>query len=154
MDYVTPFIKWLLQSEYIKKNKLFLNAVQAKDNSKQIVTQQINKNQDIEYIDGSTLHRVIFTVFDYKSINFNQLLKTRLESNENIEDLLEVGNINEFVAKMEKDCNYPDFGKRFEVQKIYCEYLTPSSPTIDSNSSPALAKYSIPIICEVLENTE
>lgn len=154
MDFTTPFIQWLLQSPYFKKNKLFLNAVEAKDNNLQIVTQQISKNQDIEYIDGSVLHRVIFTVFDYKSIQFTQLVKTMLDKNENITDLLEVGNINEFVAQMEKEKNYPDFGDKYEVQKIYCEYLTPSSPSIDSSFSPALAKYSIPIICEVLEYAE
>lgn len=148
MDYISPFIKWLLQSEYIKNNKLFLNAAEAQDSNIQIVSQQIARNEDKRYVDGSVLHKVRFTVFDFKSISFNQLLKTMLDSNENISDLLEVGNINEFVGQMEEDRNYPDFGERYEVQSVYCEYSTPSTPTIDSN---ALAKYSIPIVCEVLE---
>ncbi len=148
MDYISPFIKWLLQSEYIKNNKLFLNAVEAQDSNIQIVSQQIARNEDKHYVDGSVLHKVRFTVFDFKSISFNQLFKTLLDSNENISDLLEVGNINEFIEQMEKDGNYPDFGKGYEVQTVYCEYSTPSTPAIDGN---ALAKYSIPIVCEVLE---
>lgn len=151
MDYITPFLSWLLKCDYIKENKLFLNAVQAKDNSIQLVTQQISKSQDKHYIDGSTLHRVIFTVFDYKSISFNQLVKTMLDSNENVSDLLEVAKIAEYVEQAEKSGDYPNFGDNFEVQAIYCEYLTPSTPAIDNSISPALAKYSIPIICEVLE---
>ena len=147
MNYVSPFVKWLLQSEYIKKNKLFLNAVEAQDSNIQIVTQQIARNEDKRYIDGSVLHKVRFTVFDFKSISFNQLLKTMLDGNENISDLLEVGNINDFVSEMEENGNYPDFGENYEVQTVYCEYTTPSTPTIDNS----LAKYSIPIVCEVLE---
>lgn len=150
MDYTSPFVKWLLQSEYIKKNKLFLNAVQAQDSNIQIVTQQISRNEDKHFVDGSVLHKVRFTVFDFKSISFNQLVKNMLDSNENISDLLEVGNINDFISDMEESGNYPDFGKGYEVQSIYCEYSTPSTPTIDNN----LARYSIPVVCEVLEDAK
>jgi hypothetical protein len=151
MDYVATCIKWLLKSEYIKKNKLFLNAAEAKDNSIQIVTQEISRSQDKKYVDGSVLHKVIFTIFDYKSISFNSLLQSALEKNENIADLLEVGNIPDFVAEMENKNDYPDFGAGFEVQSVYCENSTPSTPVIDNNVFPALAKFSVPIVCEVLE---
>lgn len=147
LDYVTPFIQWLIKSDYIKNNKLFLNAAEATDSNIQIVSQQISRNEDKHYVDGSVLHKVKFTVFDFKSISFNQLLKTMLDRNENISDLLEVGNINEYVKSQDEAGVYPDFGKGFEVQSIYCEYSTPSTPTIDNS----LAKYSIPIVCEVLE---
>lgn len=140
-----------MQSDYIKNNKLFLNAVQATERNIQIVTQQIAKNQDIEYIDGSVLHKVVFTVFDYKSISFNQFIASMGTGNQNVDSLLEAGNIINFVEQMEKEQNYPDFGEKFEVQKIYCAYSTPSTPSVDSSISPALAKYSIPIVCEVLE---
>lgn len=150
MDYTSPFIKWLLQSEYIKNNKLFLNTVQAQDNNIQIVTQQIARNEDKRFVDGSVLHKVRFTIFDFKSISFNQLIKNMLDSNENISDLLEVGNINDFISDMDAKGNYPDFGKGYEVQSIYCEYNTPSTPTIDNN----LARYSIPVVCEVLEGAK
>ena len=152
MDYVTPFIKWLLKSDYVKNNKIFLNAVEAQDNNIQIVTQQIVKNQDKEYVDGSVLHRVIFTVFDFKSIAFNQLVKTMIEKHENIEDLLEAGQINEYVISQNKKKDFPEFGEKYEVQRIYPEYLTPSTPSIDNTA--LLAKYSIPIVCEVLDYTE
>lgn len=148
MDYTSPFIKWLLQSEYIKNNKLFLNTVQAQESNIQIVTQQISRNEDKRFVDGSVLHKVRFTIFDFKSISFNQLIKNMLDSNENISDLLEVGNINDFISDMDAKGNYPDFGRGYEVQSIYCEYSTPSTPTIDNN----LARYSIPVVCEVLED--
>lgn len=147
MDYITPFIQWLLKSEYIKNNKLFLNAVEASDSNIQIVTQQISRNEAKHYVDGSVLHKVRFTVFDFKSISFNQLLKTMVDKNENVTDLLEVGNINEYVKAQNESGVFPDFGVGYEVESIYCEYSTPSTPSIDNT----LAKYSIPIVCEVLE---
>ena len=144
MDFVTPFIEWLFKSEYIKNSKVFLNAVEAADNNIQIATQQVVKTN--EYIDGSALYKIIFTVFDYKSVSFFPLLKNMLENNENIIDLQTIQAINSYVLEQEKNSNYPDSGSNFEVQNIYPQYITPSAPAIDN----ALAKYSIPIVCEVL----
>lgn len=152
MDYVTPFLKWLLNSDYIRGNKLFLNAVEAKDNNIQIVTQQIMRSQDKEYVDGSVLHRIVFTVFDFKSISFNQLVKTMVENAENVVDLLEAGQIIDYVEQRNKEKDFPDFGKDFEVQRIYSEYGSPSTPSVDGTAQ--LAKYSIPIVCEVLDLRE
>lgn len=152
MDYVTPFLKWLLNSDYIRGNKLFLNAVEAKDNNIQIVTQQITRSQDKEYVDGSVLHRIVFTVFDFKSISFNQLVKTMVENAENVVDLLEAGQIIDYVEQRNKEKDFPDFGKDFEVQRIYSEYGSPSTPSVDGTAQ--LAKYSIPIVCEVLDLRE
>ena len=152
MDYVTPFLKWLLKSDYIRGNRLFLNAVEAKDNNIQIVTQQITRSQDREFVDGSVLHRVMFTVFDFKSISFNQLVKTMVERAENVVDLLEAGQIIDYVEQKNKEKDFPDFGKDFEVQSIYSEYGSPSTPAVDG--AMQLAKYSIPIVCEVLDFRE
>lgn len=144
MDFITPFIEWLLKSEYIKNSKVFLNAVEAADNNIQIATQQVQKTR--EYIDGSALYQIIITVFDYKSVSFFPLLKTMLENNENIVDLQTVQAINDYVLEQAKQGNYPEFGDNIEVQSIYPQYITPSAPAIDN----ALAKYSVPIVCEVL----
>lgn len=152
MDYITPFITWLLQSEYIKNNKIFLNAVQAKDNSLQIVTRQIARNSVKKYVNGSKEYPITFNILNYKSVTHDQLVKTMIGSNENLETLLEVNQVITFVEEMENQGNYPDFGENYEVQSVYCEYSTPSSPAIDGNLS--LAKYSIPIVCEVLEYDE
>ena len=147
MDFTTPFLEWLITCPSIKNNRLFLNAVEAKDNAIQVVTEQINTNEDENYIDGSVLHRVLFTIFDFKSINFQMLVKTMLENNENVADLLEVGAINDWIVTQNLAKNYPTFDG-WEVQRIYPVYRTPSTPTIDNDN--LLARYSIPIVCEVL----
>lgn len=152
MDFVTPFIAWLLQSEYIKNNKLFFNAVQEHDDAVQIVTQQITDHQITTYIDGSKSYPITFFINNYKSVNYNQLVKSMMEGNENIANLLDVTKIIEFVREMNSSGNYPNFGDNITVEKVYCEYKTPSAPAVDGSMSPALAKYTIPIVCEVFED--
>lgn len=152
MDYITPFIKWLLQSEYVKNNKIFLNAMEAQDNNVQIVTQQIAENQVEHYVDGSKSYPITFSINNFKSVSYNQLVKTMLEGNENVTDILDVSKIIEFVNEMESKDNYPVFADNIIVEKVYCQYNTPSTPAIDSGLSPGLAKFTIPIVFEVFED--
>ena len=73
-DFITPFAKYILQCKSVSENKLFINAVHAQDGVKQLVTSQIDRAQDKEFVDGSVLHKVIFTIFDFRSISFNALV--------------------------------------------------------------------------------
>lgn len=152
MNFITPFITWLLQSDYIKNNKLFLNAIEAADNNLQIVTQQITENQVTKYVDGSKSYPITFSINNYKSVSYSQLVKTMLEGNENITDLLDVSKIIEFVNEMNQKGNYPIFADNIMVEKAYCQYKTPNTPAVDGSLSPALAKFTIPIVFEVFED--
>ena len=154
MDYITPFINWLLQSDYIKSNKVFLNAVEAQDNNVQIITQQIADNQIKRYVDGSKSYPITFSINNFKSVSYDQLVKTMIEGNENITDILDVSKIIEFVKEMEQKGNFPNFGNNITVEKVYCQYNMPPTPAIDSSFSPALAKFTIPLVFEVFEDAE
>lgn len=154
MDCISPFIKWLLQSKYIKNNKVFLNAIEAEDNNLQIITQQITENQVKKYVDGSKSYLITFSINNYKSVSYNQLVKTMIERDENVTDILDVQKIIEFVKEMEKKGNYPNFADNITVEKVYCQYDTPSTPVVDSSFSPPLAKFTIPIVFEVFEDAE
>ena len=153
MDFITPFAKFIMQCESVKNNKLFLNFVEDQQNGiKQIVTSQIARAQDKEYVDGSVLHKVIFTIFDFKSIGFNALIAD-LSKNENIETLLEVQDFIDWLTEQEKAKKYPDFGADYKVEKLETGYLSPSTPAFDNNT-PYIAKYSIPIVCWLWDYTE
>ena len=152
MDFVTPFINWLLQSGYIKSNKLFLNAIKEQDDNIQIVTQQISDNQVKTYVDGSKSYPVTFFINNYKTVSFDQIVKNRVSGNENLSGLLDTTKIIDFVNDMEEQGNYPLFADNIIVEKVYCRYNTPSAPAIDSSIFPALAKFTIPIVCEVFED--
>ena len=154
MDFVSPFLKWLLQSDYIKNHKLFLNTASAQDNNIQIVTQQIPGNQIKKFVDGSKAYPITFSINTFKTVSYEHLVKTMVEGNENVEDILNVQKIIEFVKEMDAKSNYPAFADNITVEKIYCQYDTPSTPAIDNTLNPALAKFTIPIVCEVFEDVE
>ena len=117
-----------------------------------MVTQQIAENQVVKYVDGSKTYPITFSINTYKSISYNQVVKTMISGNENITDLLDVSKIIEFVKEMESKGKYPTFADNITVEKVYCQYNTPNTPAIDSSLSPALAKFSIPIVFEVFED--
>lgn len=154
MDFITPFIEYIMQCQSVGQNKLFLNAVNAQHGVKQLVTSQIDRAQDKEFTDGSVEHKVIFTLFDFKSISFNAIVKSMLKKNKNIESLLEVQSFIDWINEQERKGNYPDFGEDYEVIRIETTYLTPSTPAIDGATAPETAKYSIPIVCYVMDYTE
>ena len=154
MDLITPFIKWLLKSDYIKKNKLFLNAIKAQDGNIQIVTQQVSDNQIRRFVNGSKSYPLTFSIVQFKSASYNPLVKTKLGSDENLSDIIDVHKIIEFVKEKESKGDYPVFSDKITVEKVYCQYNTPPTPAFDGSLSPALAKFVIPIVFEVYEDAE
>ena len=154
MDFVTPFIMWLLQSDYIKSNKLFLNAAKAQDNNLQIITQQVAENQIKRYVDGSKSYPITFSIASFKSAAYNPLAQSKVGADENLASLINVSKIIEFVKDMEKKGNYPTFADNITVEKVYCQYNTPPTPAIDSGLPSALAKFILPIVFEVYEDAE
>ena len=150
MDYITPFLEWILNCDFFANNKIFLNQAQAEDQNLQIVTNQIYHNEMRYYADGGVLKRIRYTINCYLAINDNQLVKTDIENSENIDSLNALNEIVSYVKEQENEQNYPDFGEDIEVQTIYPEYESPSTPIIDNDSEPSLALYTIPVVCEVL----
>lgn len=150
MDYITPFLEWILNCDFFANNKIFLNQAQAESQNLQIVTNQIYHNEIQHFADGGVLKRIRYTINCYLAINDNQLVKTDIENNENIDSLNALNEIISYVKEQENEQNYPDFGEDIEVQTIYTEYESPSTPMIDTESEPTLALFTIPVICEVL----
>ena len=154
MDLVTPFITWLLKSDYIKSNKLFLNAVRAQDDNLQIITQQVAENQIQKFVDGSKAYPITFSLVTFKSASYNPLVETKINGDENLSDILNVSKIIEFVKKQDEQGDYPVFSDNITVEKAYCQYNTPPTPAIDSGLNPILAKFVVPIVFEVYEDAE
>lgn len=154
MDYVTPFITWLLKSPYIKKNKLFLNAIHAQDGNIQIITQQVAENQIKRFVDGSKEYPLTFSIVQFKSASYNPLVKTKLSADENLSDIIDINKIIEFVKEMDTKGDYPEFSDNITVQRAYCQYNTPPTPAFDGSLSPVLSKFIIPVVFEVYEDVE
>lgn len=154
MDFITPFINWLLKSDYIKRNKLFLNAIRAQDGNIQIIPHQVSENQIKRFVDGSKSYPLTFSIVHFKSASYNPLLKTKLGADENLSDILDINRIIEFVKDMERQGEYPIFSENITVEKACCQYSTVPTPAFDGSLSPVLAKFVLPIVFEVFEDVE
>lgn len=147
-------IDFLLQCEDIRKNPLFFNFITAKEDNRQFMTVANDKSVNRSYIDGSVLKQYTFTVIDYKSISNTAIVAMQGYTNENVEDMLDVQHILNWINEQEEAKNYPDFGENCIIDSMEALTDNPNLNGIDSNSSPALAKYSFSIKIQYLDTSK
>lgn len=146
-------IDYMLQCPQINENALYFNFGEAKDNNKQIITQGNDKAMNKPYIDGSVLKRYTFTLFDFRSIAALAVPKGFAYTSENVEEILDVQSIIDWIAEQEELRNYPNFGEDCIVEGIKAITDNPNLNGIDTSVSPALARYSISIQIQYLDTT-
>jgi hypothetical protein len=154
MDKNQAVIDYLNDCPAIQNNSLFFNFINAKDNNKQFVTVGNDKNVEQPYIDGSVLKRYTFTIIDYRSIAYQAIVKQPGYINENVEELLDVQSIIDWVTEQNDLRNYPDFGNDCIIESIQALTDNPNLNGVDTTVTPALAKYSISIRIEYLDNSK
>lgn len=154
MDKNKAIIKYLMQCPTIKNNPLFFNFGEVEDNSKQIVTTSTDKNIERPYIDGSVLKRYTFTIIDYRSVIYQALVTIEGYDNENVEDMMDVQSIIDWIDEQNDNYNFPDFGNDCVVEEITALTDIPNLNGVDKDTSPNLAKYSIAIRVQYLDNTK
>ena len=150
-------INFLNSCQYIASNKVFFNAINAKDNNKEIVTIANEKTLNRRYIDGSVLKRYTFTIIDYKSVAYNALVAsvgTTEYKDENVQDMFDVQSIIDWITAQADLRNYPDFGSNAIIQDMQALTDNPNLNGIDSSVTPPLAKYSISIQIEYLDTSK
>jgi len=149
-------IDYLITCPIFKNNPLFFNAIEAKDENKQIVTTANNKKLQKPYIDGSVLKRFTFTIIDFRSITYQPIVKIPGDAykNENVQDMLDVQSIIDWIDEQQELCNFPDFGENCIVESIKALSENPNLNGIDTSSTPSLAKYSISIQIDYIDNSK
>ena len=145
MDKNKAIINYLITCPIINENPLYFNFIHGNEDDKQIITTSNDKAIDRPYIDGSVLKRFTFTIIDFKSIAYRAIVKDGIHPDENVEDLLQVQDIIDWITEQNDERNFPDFGEDCVVEEITTTASNPTLNGIDSNVSPALAKYSISI---------
>lgn len=154
MDKNQAVIDFLLDCPQIQANPLFFNFLNAKDNNKQILTQTNDVNIDRPYIDGSVMRRFTFSIVDFKSVAFLAIPKDPTKSSENVDDMAEVQDILDWITEQADDQNFPDFGENCVVDRMWVSTSTPNLNGVDTSVTPALAKYSMSIQIEYLDNSK
>lgn len=154
MDKTQAVIDFISQCPQIQSNPLFFNFLNAKDNVKGIVTQANDVSLHTPYIDGSVEKRYTFTIIDFRSLVYQALPKAEGLVSENVEDFLDVKAILDWVNEQADNENYPDFGEDCIIDKMQSTSDNPNLNGVDTNVAPALAKYSITIQIDYLDNSK
>ena len=154
IDKNQAIIDWLVTCPAITSNPLFFNFINAKDDNKQIITMSNDRNIHKPYIDGSVLKRYTFTLIDFKSLTTNAVVKAAGFVNENVDEMLQVQDIIDWVAEQADIRNYPDFGPNCIIDELYTTSDNPVLDGIDVSVTPALARYSVTIRIDYLDTSK
>lgn len=145
MDKNKAIVDYLITCPIIYDNPLYFNFIHGNEDDKQIITTSNDKAIDKPYVDGSVLRRFTFTIIDFKSVAYRAIVKDGTHPDENMEDLLQVQDIIDWITEQNDERNFPNFGEDCVVEEITTTANNPNLNGVDSNVSPALAKYSISI---------
>ena len=158
MDKNKAIINYLFTCPKIAANPLFFNFAKAEDNNRQLITTSNDKRINQPYIDGSVMKQYTFTIVDYRSILYQALVNDPEHPNdypnENVEEMLDVQGIIDWVTDQNDDLNFPDFGETCVVEQIRALSDTPNLNGVDTSVSPALAKYSVSIQVQYLDTSK
>ena len=147
-------LDFLITCPKIKNSPLYFNFINAKNNNTQFVTVSNDTATNQPYIDGSVSKSYTFTIIDFKSISYNPLVKQEGYPNENVEDMNDVQALIDWVNEQNDVKNYPDFGDLCFIDSMEALSENPNLNSIDTTLTPALAKYSITIRINYLDNTK
>lgn len=154
MDKNQAIIAYLSSCPVIANNPLFFNFAKAEDNNKQLVVVATDKKVERPFIDGSVLKRFTFTLIDYRSVIFQAVVKEAGYPNENMEELLDVQSIIDWIDEQNDNGNFPDFGEDCVIDEIKALTDTPRLNGVDNSASPVLAKYSVSIQIMYLDTSK
>ena len=150
-------IDFLLQCSELASNPVFFNFANAKDDNKQIVTTANEKSLNKVFLDGSVMKRYTFTIIDFKSVSYNAIprpIGTTPYQDENVEDFLQVQTIIDWVTEQADARNYPNFGSDCQIDDMRVLTENPSLNGVDTTIQPALAKYSVSIQIDYIDESK
>ena len=159
MDKNLAVIEYLITCPSIANNPLFFNCIQARDKAKDIVTIANERILHRPYIDGSVEKRYSFTIQDFRSVTPNPLAfipgePPVLRTNENVENMLDVQGIIDWIEEQNDARNFPDFGTDCVIDEIKTVTDNPNLNGIDNNVTPALGKYSVTVQIDYLDKSK
>lgn len=154
VDKNQAMIDYLNTCPNIQTNPLYFNFINAKNDNKQIITLTNEKTVAKTYVDGSVLKQYSLVIVDFKSIAYKPVVKSAGYSDENVEDMLSVQQIIDWIDTQNDAQNYPNFGTDCVIEKISATSDNPVLDGIDTSISPALVQYSITIVVTYLDTSK
>lgn len=146
-------IDFLLTSPQVSESPLYFNAIRALDNTRQILTSGNEKTLNKPFITGAVEKRYTFTLMDFRSVSYNPLVSAPNYSNENVDELLDVQGLIDWINEQGENQNFPDFGKDCIIESMETTTNNPLLNGIDTTGQQPLAKYSFTIRIDYIDNT-
>ena len=137
----------------IKTNPLFINFINAKNDTIQFLTSSNDKRLNKPFVDGSVMKRHTFSLVISKSITDMAIAKDIL-TNENLDDLANIQSMMDWVNQQGEDHNYPDFGEECVIEDMHTTAENPSVDGINTAINPALCLYSMEIVIDYIDYTK
>ena len=144
-------IDFLITCPQIQSNPLYFNFLNAKDGNKQLISSGNDRSINKPYIDGSVQKQFTFTLIDYRSIAYQAVVKQQGYMNENVEEVLDVQAVMDWINEQNEIRNYPNFGTDCVIDEMRTLTDNPNLNGVDTSITPALAKYSMSIQIDYLD---
>lgn len=147
-------LNYFLTCEPIYQSTLYFNFANIKDAAKQFVTQSNDININTNYIDGAVKKRYSLTITSFTSISNNPIIKVAGYDNENISELAEIQALMDWITEQNDISHFPDFGEGIVVDEIRTTSSNPRLDSIDTTSTPAIARYSFTVQVDYMDFTK
>lgn len=157
MEYVDKnqaLIEYLINCPTIKNNSLFFNFAEEKDNSNQIATHGDDKALDQPYVDGSVLRRFTFTMYVYKAVTYNPVVKSEGYVDENVSDVSDIQALIDWVIEQNENKVFPNFGDSCIIESVEPTTNRPVLNGVNVSTQPPLAQYQILIAITYLDTSK
>ena len=147
-------IDFLLECPQIRDNKLFFNFINGEDNDKQFITTANDKALNRPFVDGSVMKRYTFTIIDFRSVVYQAIVPTPGYPNENVDEMLDVQSIMDWIEEQSDAQHYPNFGESCIIDDMRTLTDSPNLNGVDNSVKPSLAKYSMSIQIDYLDTNK
>lgn len=134
----------------IQTNPLFINFINAQNDTIQFLTNDNDKRLNKPFIDGSVLKRYTFSLVISKSITDMAIAKDILK-NENLDDLANIQAMMDWINEQGENHNYPNFGENCVIEDMHTTAENPSVDGINTAITPALCLYSLEIWIDYID---
>ena len=166
VDKNQAMIDFLITCPVIQNSPLFFNFAKAKEDNNQFILLSNDIRLNEPYIDGSVLKQYKFILVTYKSLSLNPIVKvasigenqpsaTDMTNypNENLAEIAEFQAIIDWVNEQAEANNFPNFGSNCIIDSMRVLSDNPSLYDVDESVSPPVARYSISIQVDYLDNS-
>lgn len=152
MDKNNAVIEFLKTCPAIQSNPLFFNFAENEEGTNHFITETDKKKKT--YIDGSVLKQYTFTIASYVPVAYSAIVGDSNFNDQNMENMAIVQEILDWIEGQADNANYPDFGSECTIEDMRTLTGDPDLDGIDKSVNPPIARYSIGVQIDYIDNTK